>query len=139
MSGRERRSRLIDIIRLRGFAGSERCRTRGSETPGTVDWETVQTGRRSAPRREKRHCRGVRGACGNGPEPPEMPALATYEQSVSPENVAKVSLTGLSFQVSMSAAASRLRNPFRQHHRTSRRRTRWVRVARSAAESGRTA
>ena len=26
-----------------------------------------------------------------------MPALATYEQAVSPENVAKVSLTGLSF------------------------------------------
>ena len=29
-----------------------------------------------------------------------MPALATYEQAVSPENVAKVSLTGLSFRVS---------------------------------------
>jgi len=26
-----------------------------------------------------------------------MPALATYEQSVSPESVAKVPLTGLSF------------------------------------------
>ena len=33
-----------------------------------------------------------------------MPALATYEQAVSPENVAKVSLTGLSFPEFVDAA-----------------------------------
>jgi hypothetical protein len=38
----------------------------------------------------------VRGARGNGPEPPEITALAPYEQYVSPETVADVPLTGLS-------------------------------------------
>lgn len=35
-----------------------------------------------------------------------MPALATYEQAVSPENVAKVSLTGLSFILQIHAHVS---------------------------------
>ena len=46
-----------------------------------------------------------------------MPALATYEQSVSPESVAKVPLTGLSFT-----------------HRTTAWRIRWSRIVRAAAE-----
>jgi hypothetical protein len=35
-------------------------------------------GIRKAGQRGERHCRGVRGAPGNGPEPPGMPALAAY-------------------------------------------------------------
>ena len=66
----------------------------GREAPKPRDGPT---GSRSAPRREKRRCRGVRGVLGNGPEPPEMPALAAQERAVSRETVAEVPLAGQSF------------------------------------------
>ena len=52
-------------------------------------WAGVGDGRRAATARR------VRGARGNGREPPGMPALAAYEQSDSPESAAKVPLAGL--------------------------------------------
>jgi hypothetical protein len=71
------------------FTASERRRTRGVEAPGTVNWDAVCAEARKTPPK------GVRGARGNGPEPPGMPALGAYEQSVSPETVAELPLTGL--------------------------------------------
>ena len=39
----------------------------------------------------------MRGPRANGPDPPEITALAPYEQSVRPETFAEVPFTGLSF------------------------------------------
>ena len=55
-----------------------------------------QTGTRSAPTHEKRHCTGVRGVLANRHRTADTPHLAVQGQSVSRKTVAEVPLTGLS-------------------------------------------
>ena len=55
------------------------------------------TGTRSAPTREKRHRRGMRGVLANRLRTAETPNFAAQRQSVSRKTLAEVSLTGLSF------------------------------------------
>ena len=55
------------------------------------------TGTRSAPTREKRHRRGMRGVLADRFPTDEAPNLAAQGQSVSRKTVAEVPLTGLSF------------------------------------------
>ena len=68
------------------------------------------TGTRSAPTREKRHRRGMRGVLANRlrtAETPnlETPNLAAQGQSVSRKTVAEVPLAGLSFSLLVGATA----------------------------------
>ncbi len=68
----------------------------------------------SAPTREKRHRRGVRGACGNGLRTAATRDLLDHMPSASRQTVAEVPLTGLSFAMRRSAGCGLSKHLFLQ-------------------------